>query len=651
MIKHKDPLFFILLIISNFICILSNAQPDFPKRSISKFTRLAYQYDIKFYHFDLNLETTNKNVSGHVKIKALVKASYLDTFVIELHKNHNIDSIIINGKRNSGFTRSGSEVYVKLQNTFTSGNIINVDFYYHGTAPGTSNGWGEGLCNRNDPYNNQSYTFTLSCPFYAHEWFPCKQDLNDLIDSVEMFVTTDTSNKVASNGLLLKVSNMGKGKHRFEWKTRYPINYYLIFVSVGKYVILNSSVSIPGAPQPLLLQYFVYPGMQNDPDIISVLNYTGDFLINYSAKFGIYPFINEKFGVCIAPIGGGMEHQTMPMLGTLGGTIEKGLHAHEMAHQWFGDGVNLANFHDVWLSEGFATYMNYLTYEKLFPLEKSALLNTIRENAFQNLKGNIYADDTSSFGNIYNKELVYSKAAIMLHMIRYELSIDTMFFNIHKEYFQKYTSKNVTQLHFKSYLELSSGIDFTTFFNQWYYGFGYPKIQVYWNQVGSKTVVKLVQTTSGNTLLFKTHADIKFKTDKGDTTIRISMDTNTQIYYFNIPGIIDSLKFDPESWILVKLLSTTKDPKLSFHDPVQPDHKIKIFPNPLRKILYYDIAGIDKNNIINLVIRDINGKSVLCKNFHNKNGNLDISILKNGIYLLEISSTDFLYKEKITVLK
>ena len=477
-IKILEILLIILILFSSFL----EAGEIFQKWDSSTYTNTVNQYDIKFYHFDLNIERTDKNVSGGVLIKAVVKSNKLDSFAFELDNSFIIDSVIANGIKYTNTFRTGTEVFLILQVPVTYDNFIYVNIYYHGTSPGKINEWGTGMCNLVEPANGEKYTFTLSCPFFAYQWFPCKQDLHDLIDSVEMFVTTDTSNKVASNGLLKKVVELGNGKHRFEWKTTYPINYYLIFAAVGKYNILYDSVILPGAKKPLLLQYFVYPGLQNDSNLKAVLSLTGALLTNYTNHYGLYPFIKEKFGICMAPNDGGMEHQTMPLLGDIGASITKDLHCHEMAHQWFGDAVNIAIFHDVWLSEGFATYSEYITYENLFPSEKQALLNSIRTSAFADGTGRIYADDTSSFNTIYNLQTVYNKAAAMLRMIRYELNNDTLFFNIIKGYFIKYKFSNVVTPDFESYLESKSGKAFTDFFNQWYYGYGYPRYRVYWNR-------------------------------------------------------------------------------------------------------------------------------------------------------------------------
>ena len=92
---------------------------------------------------------------------------------------------------------------------------------------GTSNSWGNQV------------TWSLSEPFSAFEWWPCKQSLTDKSDSSYVFVTTDATNMAGSNGVLTNIVDLGNGTKRFEWKSNYAIDYYLIAVSVAEYVEYN----------------------------------------------------------------------------------------------------------------------------------------------------------------------------------------------------------------------------------------------------------------------------------------------------------------------------------------------------------------------------------------------------------------------------
>jgi len=323
---------------------------------------LMNKYDAKFHHLTINVERTDKNISGNVRTLAQVKSVSLDTFAVEFYSTMIIDSARINGMLITP-VRVQDAVNFILPSTLSQNDMIDAKIYYHGLAP-TVNGSaiGDGLNNGTSQSWGNQVTWSLSEPYSAYEWFPCKQQLQDKLDSSYVFVTTDSTNKVGSNGLLTNVVTVGN-KKRYEWKNRHVIDYYLISIAVAQYIDYSFYAHPAGTTDSVLVQNYIYNNPATLPNFKSVIDQTDDLIEFFSTKFGMYPFADEKYGHAMAPFGGGMEHQTMTSLGSFGFELI----AHELAHQWWGDNVTCRTWGDIFVNEGFASYSEYLALQQFDP--------------------------------------------------------------------------------------------------------------------------------------------------------------------------------------------------------------------------------------------------------------------------------------------
>ena len=616
---------------------------------LTAFQKLQYNVDLHNVTFDLNLERNSRNIAGSVTY-AFEVLKNTDTLAFELHQNFKIDSVVISSNSLSkilitSILRKGNEMYFVLPKILKANpNYASIKIAYRGDAPGNINDWGEGIVQKIDPTYGSQVLYSLTCPYFGHQWFPCKQVLSDKLDSSTMNITTSADNIAVSNGVLKNQTTLPNGKKRFEWSSNYPINYYLISFIVTNYIEYPTAVTLPNGKSMPINNYLLSQKALNDKK--AILDNVGNLLNNYSKLFGIYPFAGEKFGTAQVPLSGGMEHQTCVNLSS---TYDKYLVAHEMAHQWWGDNVSVSTLQDVWLSEGFATYSEYLTAEKLYPTEATAMLNTMHNQAFVNTR--TFTDDTSSFQKIYEYGRVYARGAVILHTLRFEVNNDKMFFDALAKYQDTYKGKAVNVPIFKAFMEKEFKMDLTRYFDQWYYGYGYPKFTTTWNNVSNQLIIKNIEATSSTkTALFKTPFEIKIsRTNMTDTTIRVFQGQNTEIFVIPNMQNVTTISIDPSNWILNKMTSLTKDINLTVTDTKDIlEGKTSIFPNPNTGIFTI------KNEIWNdyrLEILDANGRLVRKFPHASESENIDLSNVAKGVYFVRMSKNNIQHSEKIVLEK
>ncbi len=608
-------------------------------------TQVADTYNPHYMQIKMDVTSAGMNIKGDVSTWAHVTSAQLDTIYMELNSALSLDSIKLNGNTISNYTFSNAEIFIVLDTPLNEGEAFSAEVFYHGT-PNNGGGFFSGLNHEYNYFYGKDVTWTLSEPFSARDWLPIRQSLTYKIDSVDQEYTCPDNNMVGSNGILEETVDNGNGTKTFKWKTRYPISYYLLSFSVSDYMEYNVYAK-PAALEgdSVLIQNFIY----NDPDYLNYhktdIEKSDDLLELFSEKYGLYPFYQEKYGNCISEIGGGMEHQTMTTMAN----FDFGLNAHEMGHQWFGDNITCASWSDIWINEGFASYSSTIAKEFLV----SAAAANSEMKAYQNDAmsipgGSVYVPDNEVYyGNewrIFSGRLTYHKGAAILHQLRYLVNNDETFFGFLNHYTDTFRGKTATGAQFRDAMEDYTGLDLHPYFDQWYYGEGYPtySIECIQGDSGDASFTVTQTTSTSTTTFFDLPLEIKvmFANGKGDTTFRIPITANTTEYFVSNLLPISSIKIDPNDWILNKQGDIT----LGIND-LQNDLDLVVGPNPAQD--YIQVNFKDNNTPITIDIFDISGQLVHTQQLEHSGQHINISHLPNAYYMVKATQRQISVSKKI----
>ena len=551
------------------------------KRSASKRMALVtnpntYNYDVTYHRMRFSVNPSDQFISGEVTTKYIAKEN-LNTVTFDLSDALDVSSVKQRGV-DLTFTRSGNnELIINLPVVQNTNVLDSLSINYSGVP--TSSGFGAFSV---DNHNGTPVLWTLSEPFGAMEWWPCKQDLNDKVNNIDVFITAPTEYVSVSNGLeQSKIDNLD-GTSTTHFKHNYPIPAYLIAIAVTNYQIYNQQGGLGTAQSPFFpIINYMYPetaaantaSVQVTPSIINF----------YESVFVPYPFRNEKYGHCQFGWGGGMEHTTVSFM-TAGntGAYSRGLIAHEMGHQWFGDKVTCGSWKDIWLNEGFATYLASMVIqnfdgEAAFTTNKTSMINSITSNT----GGAIYMTDAEAtdVNRIFSSRLSYNKGAMVLNMLRFKLG-DTNFFQGLRNYLNDpdlaYGYAHTPDL--QSHLEATSGMNLTEFFNDWVYNQGYPTYTITANNLGNGQAKITINQTQSNASVsfFEMPLPIRLTGASGQQQDYVVENvSNGQQFIVNVPFTVTGVVFDPKKDIISKNNTATLS-AASF----DLENNISVYPNP-----------------------------------------------------------------------
>ncbi len=629
-LSPKYTLVTLILILTSLFSLKTTAQ-EFHSCKISESESTKYNqlqrlkslpqitgYDVKSYRLDVQLDPNISYISGSVDVFFEVEADSLNQIKLLLSDSMQVDSVIYDGS-SLNYSHLNRTITIDLPQPIYALSMDSIRVFYQG-APISG---GLGTFAQDTIPGGGEMIWTLSQPYGASDWWPCKDDLYDKADSVEIAVTTPLAYKVATNGLRKSIDTLGTD-HRYTYKTKYPITTYLIAVAVGNYQFFEEYYQL--GSDSLLMEHFLFP----NETLSQSNNPIGPWLQLYDSLFGEYPFINEKYGHASFTRGGGMEHQTMSFMTGYGGELI----AHELVHQWFGDKVTCSSWQDLWLNEGFATYFTGLTYE--FNVVHDSFYwpnvrNYWEQASLQFPDEALFRTDTSDVSSLFN-QVVYQKGAMFLHMLRWVCG-DSAFFAGIKNYANdpafEYGFASTADL--KSHLESASGKNLNEFFKDWFYGKGFPIYTSTWSQSDGELRMNIEQLPSHPSVYFF-NIPLPYQLHSGnwDSTIVLNPTFSNQQFSLNISRAIDSISFDPDGWVLAQHDVITSLDQLKKRSEVQ----VKVYPNPFQNTL--TLEGVQNGALINLY--DANSR--LIDQWYKKEDRLDFQDLSKGMYYIQIEDKE-----------
>jgi aminopeptidase N len=416
-------------------------------------------YDVAYYGLDIKYVPVTKLLSGTADIDATATKS-LSRFNLDLRNNLRVQSVVVNG-RAAGFAQPVSaptELVITPGSALKQGRRFEVVVRYAGIAApvidpdGSTDGW----------VPTADGAVVASEPQGAPTWFPCNDTPADKA-TYDIAITVPAGRVAVSNGDFMGVRTSG-GLSRWTWHERQPMSTYLVTATNGIYNV--STGRTPGG-----VPYFnaVAPSLAAaSAPVLAKLPAMIDY---FSSVYGRYPYSSAGAIVANLPsLGYALETQTRPLFSDVPDELTL---AHELAHQWFGDGVTVTKWRDIWVAEGFAEFSSWLWSEHAGEETAQEFFDELYATpATETDFWNPPPANPGSGGEIFDTS-VYERGALTLQALRVKLG-DRTFFKVMRTWFAIGNGRNATPAEFAVLASVVSRRDLRNFFNVWLYQSGKP---------------------------------------------------------------------------------------------------------------------------------------------------------------------------------
>ncbi|MDX2146427.1 MAG: M1 family aminopeptidase [Planctomycetota bacterium] len=509
-------------------------------------------------NLDIEIVPSTRNISGSNTMTLLSRVDGLTQFTFRLRSQYVISSVVLNGVTTipgSAITSTGTYGrIVNLDRAYNTGEQFTVRVNYSGIAQSV----GLGSISFTT-INNQTFVGSLSEPYFAASWWPCKDgDFGQSGDNsdkatLEIAITAPDNLVSVANGTLQGVDTRTGARKRYRWRATTPMATYLVCFGSHPYRQYDYTYTYPGGTMPFVI--YISPG-SDTANNRGVWARSLDMLAAFRQPFGEYPFVSEKYGIYQFSFGGGMEHQTMT---GMGGGFGESITAHELGHQWWGDDVTCKTWNDIWLNEGFATYSEAI-WEERKPGSSGlpALHAAMAARRPSNVSPTVYVYNTGNVNTIFSYNNSYQKGAWVVHMLRKYMGNDANFFGMLAAYRAAYSGSGATTEDFENVVSGYLGRDTSSFFRAWVYGGGAPsyafgrQAAIIDGTPALRLSLRQTQaTTSGDNGVFPMPIDVRLDTQGGgSSTVTLWNDARTEHYVIPLSAAFSEMNLDEFNWIL-----------------------------------------------------------------------------------------------------
>jgi aminopeptidase N len=495
--------------------------------------------DLTFYHLDIRVDPVRKFISGKNTIRFRMLAAG-NRIQIDLHPSLSVDRIML-GATELTYEREASAVFINFPETLRRGREYAVDFHYSGTPLEIGRGGG-GIGFRTDA-NGVAFINTVCEGVGSATWWPSKDQWHDEVDSLMISVAVPSNLTDVSNGRLVGKTDLGDGYTRWDWRVQSPINSYSVSLNIGDYVHFADKEG------NLTLDYYVLrDSLAKARQQFSQVN---GMIKAFEHYFGEYPFAKDGYKL-VEAYNAGMEHQSAVTYGNgfrngYGGRDWTGVGIslrfdfiiiHESAHEWFGNAVSAADVSDMWIHEGWATYLEGLYVEYMYGKEDALKYNNGYKMRVQNRTPII----TPRGVQRTPPQDMYFKGTLMLNTLRSVVNDDARWFRMIRDFYQTFRYRNIMTEDVVAFFNKASGRNLTPIFNQYLRHAAIPALELKFDEaagivqyrwqadekdfampvrVGKRDAWQIVQATT------------EWKTLR--TTLRKEeFDVATELYYINV---------------------------------------------------------------------------------------------------------------------
>ena len=470
--KHRNIFLSTLLSILFINCLSLYAQT-----STQNFNRTR-SFDVQHYLIRTSFDRQSKKIFGDTTISFKPLGKELKTIELDA-SGLNFESVklVLNGKDLS-FSTEDDRVIIQLDRKYSSADLIKIRLKYS-AAPKKGVYFIDEETD-GDTITRDAQVWTQGEPEEAHYWFP-SYDFPDDKATSEQYITVEAGETAISNGELLETLTNSNGTKTFHFLMNIPHSTYLTSFVIGKYS--KSSDLYKNIP----LGIYVYPGKEHL--FKSAFGKTKEMMRIYEELTGIaFPYNKYDQTIVAGFKFGGMENITATtfadteiFFGDFNQNIVEDVVSHELAHSWFGNLVTCRNWAELWLNEGFATFMEAAYREKMYGRDeylgkikddaRDYFIEEARKRQKRGLFNQLARPDDSIFDTV-----TYQKGGAVIHTLR-ETVGDKVFWKAINVYLNKYKLANVETTDLQRVFEETSKKDLNWFFKQWVYGTGYPKLE------------------------------------------------------------------------------------------------------------------------------------------------------------------------------
>ena len=443
-----------------------------------EYGRYRANNDLLYYDLDVRVDPEKKWIGGKntVRFKMLKDDTRIQ---LDLFANFTIDRIV-HEKTELKYTRDVNTVYIDFPQALKAGRTYSIEFDYSGQP--LEIGRFDALAFKKDPMGGH-WINTANEGVGSAVWWPSKDSWHDEPEGMDIRVSIPNDLIDVSNGRFIEKNDLGDGYTKWHYRVHYPINSYNVSLNIGHYVHFGEQMG------DLTLDYYVLPGSLDKAKV--QFAQSKGMIEAFEKYFGEYPFKKDGFKLIEVPYSG-MEHQSAVTYGNhfANGYLERDwtgvgislkfdfIIIHESAHEWFGNAVSAADQADMWIHEGWATYLECLYVEHTFGHDDYLKYTNAYKTKIANAEPIVIQRGIARDPN----QDMYFKGALFIHTLRNVINDDVKFFKLLRDLYAEFKFKNNYTEEIVAFVSKQLGQDMTPMFDQYLRRTALPVLELTLNE-------------------------------------------------------------------------------------------------------------------------------------------------------------------------